>query len=623
MTRRGRVALGSALLVMALGCGFGVEDTDGTDTEEVFEGDPPFVAPEILGPEPAFALVRPGETATFEWRVVWPGGERPAYEAFRIGARIPSLDAAAPVRGGWVEGRSVYRAELTTDARGAYEIPLEPEICVRSHCQAVDATAAHARVAGGPADVVFPAVAALSLAVGEVRPFIAYPATAPVPNLNPDVYPLRSWSDDPLGYAVDDGAVASVSADGVITGVSTGDTLLHITAGEAATEVAITVVDAPLAPPGEGRWPVIDYRIDLLEAPVYGRGVREAKVAVDPRGWPRLAAPFHPGRGASLSEKSFVDLPPMVLTRWTGTGFGYEFLGEPWESNGQPVLAIGSDGHEWMMLRNELFDRLELWDRPADAAPGSWTKRRLPTGPDVGLGEVDVSVFRPGLEFHDWNEPLVSGVWAGDDGRVAFGYATTADYKNPYSAIPYYESCPKMRFLAEAGPDGVEVTRIKQLWTFSTPQQAFDGDCETTERTYARIVVLPPSLGSPHPGMVFLGGEEDPVEFGPDPGGLWAWRWTPDGWDASYLEGTEGIQDLAPVLPVRDAVDWFSTSTGPVPLWLWYDVTGAIRSDPPLPGDYAGHGVSEDFVYLFSDDGLDTEDRDLWMTGWSRSLPRP
>lgn len=621
MTLRGGVA--ALVVAMALGCGFGVEDTDGVDPNAAFEGAPPFVAPEILGPEPAFARVGPGETATFEWQVVWPDGERPDYEAFRIGARIPSFDADAPIRGGWVEGRSVYRAELTTPTRGAYEIALEPEICVRAQCQGVDANAAAARVAGGPADAVFPAVAAMSLAVGEVRPFVAYPATALVPNPNPNSYPFRSWSDDPLAYGVDDASVATVSSDGVIIGISAGETVLHITAGEASTTVTLTVVDAPLGPPGAGRWPVIDYRIDLLERPVYGRGVREAKVAVDPRGWPRLAAPFHPGQGASLEEKFFVDLPPIVLTRWTGTGFGYEFLGEPWESNGQPVLAIGSDGHEWMMLRNELFDRLELWDRPSDGAPGSWTKRRLPSGPDVGLGEVDMSAFRPGLEFHDWKEPVVSGVWSGDDGRVAFGYATTADYKNPYSAIPFYESCPKMRFLAEAGPDGVDVTRVRQVWTYTSPQQAFDGACDTWVRAYGQIVVLPPSLGSLHPGMVFHGGEEDPDVFGPPVGGLWAWRWTPDGWEARYLDGTEAVQDLAPVLPVRDAVDWFSTSMGPVPLWLWYDATGDIRSDPPLPGDYAGHGASEDFVYLFTDEGPDTVDMDLWMTGWSRSLPRP
>ena len=82
-------------------------------------------------------------------------------------------------------------------------------------------------------------------------------------------------------------------------------------------------------------------------------------------------------------------------------------------------------------------------------------------------------------------------------------------------------------------------------------------------------------------GMMFLGGDTAP--------GLWAWRWTPDGWEDQHLEASEAEQDLAPVLPVRDAGDWFATSTGPVPLWLWYDTTGDIRADAPagMGGDYA------------------------------------
>ncbi len=279
---------------------------------------PAFVYPEILGPTPAFHRVVPGETAAFEWEVVWPDGARPDFEAFRIGARVGALEGDAAIRGGWVDGRSVYRVELNTPVRGGYTIGLDPQVCVQSRCEPFEAQAAHALVAGGPAEIVVPAVRSATMAVGEVRPFMAYPAGAlQVDPLQPHAeYGVRYWSSEPIRYAIDDPGVATVSPAGRVTALAVGETTLRITAGAAAAAVALTVADLPLAAPGEGRWTLIDYQVDLSEGGgVHMEGAREAKVAVDAAGWPRIALPFHPGLGLG------VELPfRWIFARWSSSG---------------------------------------------------------------------------------------------------------------------------------------------------------------------------------------------------------------------------------------------------------------------------------------------------------------
>lgn len=604
-----RGALSIAALA-AIACSGG-EDTDGGNVVL------PVIAPTISAPEPLFQRVAPGETAVVEWTVTWPDGERPEDVAFDIGSFAPSLESTvSELRGGWVEGRSRYRLELMTATRGPYLLELHPRACRTTVCEDLPVVAGEVQVEGGPADAVFPPLAATTLAVGEVRPMTAYPATVwgeYTANPNPN-FGERFWSDDPLQFSIDDVAVATVDDAGVVTGIAAGTTTLRIRAGAAEGTVALTVADVPLAAP-TGTVHVTDHHVELYE-PTWPAGVGplEGKVAVNERGWPMIAVPMRPGFGPGVDPPFYTQQPPLALARWTGTGFGWEWLGEPSERNYHGVVAVDADGHVWVVLRDQLNNELELWDRAGDVVVGGWNKRRLPIGVDVGQGEVDMSWFLEGSDYEYF--PVATLVRP--EGGLFIAYANWQAYNNVDADVAWSEQCPRMIRLVTATEDDVQIEVVERSWQLTVQSQ---GGCaevfDFAGKIYRRLVLLP--SGGPHPTIRAL----QEVTTTPDPGNLWTWEWTPSGWvgAAALLEGPmtdQDAADLAPILPVEGALDWTAVDDATAPLWAWRDGDGAVRTDDPLTDGslaerYAGHVVTDTSVSVFVEDYPNTYDPTLGL----------
>lgn len=606
---------------LALGCALGDDDHDDTDWPEP----PPTVYPLVEGPEPAFQRVAPGETAVFTWRITWPDGARPDHEALGVGVSaynhvIGALDGDSATRAGWEPGRQVYRLEVDAETRRAEVFPLSVQVCARTTCEDVPAGAARLLVAGGPAEAVFPPVSESVLAVGEVRPFTAWPGTAfteYAANPNPN-FGQRFWSHEPLRFSTDHAGIATVDESGRVEGVAPGETTLRIAAGAAEAQVALTVVEAPLGPPGEGAWPVTTHAVELYQPGwAGGDGPVEAKVAVDSAGWPRFASRFNPGFGAA-SPAFVADLPPMVLARWTGTGFGYEPLGEPWEMPGQASLAVGGDGTEWALVRGRLFGELNLWERAPGAGIGDWTRHPVPQGPDVGFGEVPMTWFSDGYNHIEQAAQLPTAVWQGPGGEVGFAWATFADFANPHAAQDS-QQCPRMLFYASATPGGITVERVSQEWLLTVRTQNGCGDVD--HQRYQRLVALPPGPGSPYAGVLALA--ETYSLFGPQKLALWTWQ--PGAWARALPLAdqalSDSVRDIAPVLPRAEGTSWVYDLDNTEVLWAWSDAEGVVHGEVPEPTPFAAHGghaATEDFVYAFELRDRTGHAGALWMVGWAR-----
>jgi Bacterial Ig-like domain (group 2) len=573
-------ALATFMALLALACGNSAEeDESGSSGPKP----PPPVYPVIEGPFPPFQRVAPGAPAEFEWHISWPGGGLPDYQAFSIGSPAASLESNATVRGGWANAdRTVYRGVIQSGHPGGYRLQLQPSIAVpRSNIPLPWPDPALVLVAGGRAAGVAPYGSETTLAIGEHRPMSAWVGT--------EFIPYAGWSDDALSYAIDDPAVATVSADGVLVGVAPGTTELHLTAGAASATVAVTVADLPIGPPEPGDYLVTTVTPTLFESEdARGLGPLEAKVAVDRHGYPRIVMPLLTG----TAER------PLVLARWTGTGFGFEEIGAGWKRYDQAVTAVTDDGREWILVFDSLFRELYLLDRPAGTDTGGWRERRMPIGPDYGAGEEDFLSFDPTRAEARLGPQLAIRV---DGDAVWVAYSTAFDVVNPYSQTTRRWGCPTATYLVRADADTVEPNLLEMRFRsvgIATQYPDCDALYDIRDR---RLAILPGPEGSDYPGVLAL---QDAFRLYYHDGAGWA--------EANPADDGQPTYDLAPVLPVASADDWIRVTSPPAAaLWAWKDADGAVNTvvpadAPPVAGQdgrYAGHAVGEADVAFFYEDG--------------------
>lgn len=216
---------------------------------------------------------------------------------------------------------------------------------------------------GGPAERIVVAARSISLAVGEVRPFAAYAVN------DADV------SHHAVSYAIDDAGVASLEGS-VLTGLAVGTATLTLTAEGTTRAIAVEVVDAPLAAPADGHYPLFEgtVRADNTDPRLYVAPMREERMAVDSRGWP--ATTLLPFEGTGVYRQ------PMLVARWTGTGFGYERLEAAHDGAHGARVAFDEDDRLFVVYQTGFPPRLHL----ASAERGSlaWTDVELTTGATAG-----------------------------------------------------------------------------------------------------------------------------------------------------------------------------------------------------------------------------------------------
>lgn len=236
---------------------------------------------------------------------------------------------------------------------------------------------------GGAAVDVYTPVTQLSLVIGEERPLGA----VAVAN---DARDGRVYSDDVLGYTSADTAVATVAADGVVTGVSAGTTTITATAGRASTTVDITVNAGTPAPIPDAIHTLVAHRHQWSLAP----GAMQRKtavpyaVALSPSAGPFVisnlsnvadAADEDETRVTVYSREGSSPYGRFAIARWTGSGFGFEVLGEPWDVAIDPMVALDERDRLYMIYKSENRRQYVLLDRAAGARPGTETMRVLPS----------------------------------------------------------------------------------------------------------------------------------------------------------------------------------------------------------------------------------------------------
>lgn len=618
-------SVGTAALTVALilGCG------DSDDEEETWEA-LPREEPTLSEPTPRFQRVRLGETAAAEWTVRWPNGEKPRHMALDINQNAPPLDSSHHERSGWVEGRSVFRVEQELAKRGPHLLRLRPYSVANTTTIPVDASWALVQVMGGDADVVVPPLPETELAVGERRPMSGLPATAlETYAANPnDNFGERFWSDQPLDFRIDDPTIASVTSDGVVEGLQEGQTTLRITAGSAEAEVTLHITSTPLGPPPDGDLTIALHGVETYRPETQtGEGPMETKVALDANGWPSILIQMRPGWTTTQGQPWISQLPPMALLRWTGTGFGLEWIGEPGDRYDHGLIDISDDGQVNLLLHDTLFQTLEIWSRPANATRGDWTITEVPKGPELHTGEVDTSWWAQGWFEGAENTATTSldaaAVLPSSSGGTWFAYTTTSTFIHRNAEPPWSQQCPRMIRVAHVQDGAVEVELVDQTWLLTVQTT---GGCSQVAGTLTRMLLLPPPFGATRPTILGLQDRQTRADDGAWTL-LYRWRHVNDAWAVEPVDSAPDGEwarnplGLVPIVPVTDSQDWFVENESKANLtWAWKDPGDGLvyTNQAPALGEfsgpgYAGHLVSSEKLYLFEDRHNGGFDHEFWL----------
>ncbi len=234
----------------------------------------------------------------------------------------------------------------------------------RAHCPEVRYLVSWVRVWGGPPVAIKTPVKSAALRVGEVRPLQAL------------VLATGSQSHVAATYVIDDEDVASVDALGVVTGLAAGTTTLRLQAGDVQASMALTVSGGALGPPADAVIvPIFEEGDDLLYTA--GASARhEGRLVVDTHAYPWLTYRTL-ARVAGVPD---LETRGAWVAAWTGSGFGYEYVGDGWDDLYYPQLAVDDRGTGWLAFWSRINGEYAVMRR---AAPGSWVRTPLPAMAEV------------------------------------------------------------------------------------------------------------------------------------------------------------------------------------------------------------------------------------------------
>lgn len=350
---------------------------------------------------------------------------------------------------------------------------------------------------GGPATRVNTAVTRADLVVGETRSLGAVALTG-------DASQGYFYSDDPLGFASANPAVVTVDDLGVMTARAAGDTVITVTAGSASTTVPAHVAAGAPAPMPVGLTPLAALRPAWVLAPdlrlVHHKSVAY-NMALPPNDGPWLVSnASHGVNGFGSEELAYVGarrdstaVGLMSLAHWTGSGFGFELIGERWDAAFDPMMAIDERGTLYVVYRSSNRNAYVLLERPAGARPGTERLRVLP--PDLrepaslGLRARDY-VFGSSFQRSAIVPRIGGGVW------IAYlTYAAFDGDSAPNDTLPY--TCEVGGLLAEVTDASLGVAQLFTHFWDPGARTCADGEQGASDRFLE--LVGDPTGGPPSP----------------------------------------------------------------------------------------------------------------------------
>lgn len=353
----------------------------------------------------------PGE----EWRVTlswtWPEEAEPeSYEFAVDDARALTVD------------QDGLRAALRFSAEqaGRVELPDRLEVCLpgpEGECIELQTPRPPVGVTyGGPAEEIWVPYEQASLAVGEERALQGLVlATRPVVD--------RAMTDDTITYTSLHSDVASVTSNGVVRGLSPGKTTLRLSVEGLSTDVEIVVTDAEVELPRSLAHPIMEgFPLVFRDRRIRDRPVPH--VYVHPlTDYPAVVARMKP----LVVSRSLDDMEPkpLVMFRWTGTGFSFEVLTGHATPASFHQFLIASNGEEYFLASQEpygLAHVLRVRSGPADP----WTEVPLDIDQldDLHADFVMESALADASDGGVWIAYSAHGRWTSGDGTTRCGRLT-------------------------------------------------------------------------------------------------------------------------------------------------------------------------------------------------------
>lgn len=398
--RRGVLLLGVALPVLAftLACLGGGDDDEPSERFQGPGGED--LLPIEMTVSPELQTAPQGVAVTADVFITWPsadGGIPPAADAVEVSYGADDQDGCTR-QGRWIVEGTHWQWTMKNDnpdgvCRSFVNISVEGATRVSS----VRTPGAYLRSLPTRADVVGLPAEHVVLGVDEVRPWSAFAAADGTDWFNRE---RRVTADVDFTWRIDDPSVATVTEDGVLTGVSPGETTVSVQVdGGAPARATVRVVDVPPGPPPIGHHTVLDFPATARGLTFEAPETFSPATAIEADGNPLFVLDNHDfGIGAS-------DPRPLLL-RWTGTGFGVEVLAVGEEATVSAWPATGADGHLYLLVLDRVTRTMQVWDRPVDVVRGGWRKRDVPlrldrfgqpvltVGPRYGVGSSGATRIR-------------------------------------------------------------------------------------------------------------------------------------------------------------------------------------------------------------------------------------
>jgi hypothetical protein len=310
---------------------------------------------------------------------------------------------------------------------------------------------------GGAANRVRTPATQVTVVVGEERPLGAVALAA-------DERGGEVYSDDVLAYESSNPSVATVAADGVVRGVGAGTAMITATAGSAATTVNVTVETGTVGAIPDGLHTL------LASAPEWALSPSVAAipyaVALSDGAGPFVVANADHDAGAD-SRAGASEGGRVALARWTGSGFGFEVIGEPWDVALHPMVALDERDHVYVVYESENRRQYVVLDRAADARPGTETMRLLPsdlvepTSFDARTRDY-VAITTSRVELAAVQPRDGGGVWIAYEVYADYANGALGDHVQGDGVLP--KRCQLAGLLAEVTDAGVDVRQVSSYF---------------------------------------------------------------------------------------------------------------------------------------------------------------